>query len=235
MNKRMLGFMAIATVSLVLLGSFVSVQIKPQTSAVSQNSDYSVSSPPPWAYVGAYVNYSYVMINSTGTGSHKGFVYEKIISVDSANGSYEVIEKSNVAGIPSSNEYGNYSNSLSIFPAMNKTDIALLNNGTSISSSLAVKTSVKFTDSMGTFTTDKVFSGSGSTFYMDQKSGLIVGIYELYSGSALYANLTATNIPTTVTHSNSIFLYIALGAVAAVIVLIGVYVALSRKGRNEQK
>lgn len=198
-----------------------------------------------WFFSGAYVNYSLVYIYSGGKTT--AYSRETVVSV-SPDGSFELKILSSYGGYLNV-QYENLTlNSLTdggLF--LNGSELTALNDGSNISSSTfgtshyTVQVGYKFTDSMGTFTTDKVTAilpGELVTAYIDQKAGIAVGLSVVTNGSGstlsgdVYGNLTSTNIPTTLSpaSANSYILYLIIGGVsAAVVVAVVAYFVMSRK------
>lgn len=198
----------------------------------------------PWFFDGAYLNFSIVELASPGKGV--GYANESIVSTNANNGTFEVKTTSFIADIFNI-EYENYSPSNSVGSFfLNSTDLSSLNAGNSSLtpfgsgfSAVTVQTAYKFTDNMGTFTTDKITaytSGLQENIYVDQHAGVIVGISTFSSDNtssssfpfhAIYGNLTSTNIHTSLSSTSSYILYYAIGGIAGGVIVIVAVVAYS--------
>ena len=194
---------------------------------------------PVWAFAGAYVNYTMSQNNKTST--EHGYVYFKVISVNTTTQMIEIFSKE-YNGTATTSYYSNTSwNGLSFAFAVNHTVLSMLNNGTSsaLFSGATVKNNVTLSTPMGTFTTDEIITSSSTSsggqekIYVDRQAGIMVSISISSSTGNISAEITSTNIPTSAQKSSgislsSVELYGIIGTVAAVAV-IGSVVAIMRR------
>ena len=151
---------------------------------------------PIWAFAGAYLDFSEIEINSSG--SVKSSVQFQIISV---NDSEEAVELK-ITGLGSGESKSFYINSswneLSSF-MLNQSQLSELNNG-STGNSVTVKTNVTVSTPLGNLLTDEICaSGTNSTtkMYYDRLSGILVQYSYANLTTSITVTISSTNIETT--------------------------------------
>ena len=155
------------------------------------------TTPPVWAFVGAYAKYSVTAVYKGSNSS--GNLTIQAIAVNLTNNTVEVRITSQ--GAPSGSTsvavlYINW-NDFSIW--LGKGPISELNNGTSpLGPNASVSTSVKISTPDGMFLTDRVafsLNGQDVSYYFDMYSGILVAIYVTNTTGSFTASITSTNIP----------------------------------------
>ena len=169
-----------------------------QVSGFSQNisiSFYPSSSqtPPIWAFVGAYTNYSGSITNNSKTVN--GYLYYKILSINDTSQTIHLFEAQGNSTGPKniSNRNISWLNIPFAFYSLS----AIKN----ISESPNLTINVSYKTSMGTFTTDEIkYTSQNLTMklYIDTLSGIYVAAQIQNATIKVSMNLTSTNIPTTV-------------------------------------
>ena len=171
-----------------------------QVSGFSQNisiSFYPSSSqtPPIWAFVGAYTNYSGSITNNSKTVN--GYLYYKILSINDTSQTIHLFEAQGNRTGPKNSSYSNISWTNSPFAVYSLGEI----NNFPSAQNVTVTTNVSYKTSMGTFTTDEIKFTSPNltvTLYIDTLSGIYIAAQMQNATMKLSMNLTSTNIPTTV-------------------------------------
>ena len=157
----------------------------------------AVTTPPVWAFVGAYANYGAAFVYKGNTS--RGNLTMQVVAVNLSNDTVElrITSQNPFSGVTNnSTEYINW-NYFNIW--LGRGLISQLNNGTiPMGPNVSVSTSIKVSTPAGIFLTDRVsFSSNGqdSIFYFDMYSGILVAIYQTNTTGSSTANITSTNIP----------------------------------------
>jgi hypothetical protein len=157
----------------------------------------AVTTPPVWAFVGAYANYGAAFVYKGNTS--RGNLTMQVVAVNLSNDTVElrITSQNPFSGVTNnSTEYINW-NYFNIW--LGRGLISQLNNGTiPMGPNVSVGTSIKVSTPAGIFLTDRVsFSSNGqdSIFYFDMYSGILVAIYQTNTTGSSTANITSTNIP----------------------------------------
>ena len=169
-----------------------------QVSGFSQNISIpfypsSSQTPPIWAFVGAYTNYSGSITNNSKTVN--GYLYYKILSINDTSQTIHLFEAQGNSTGPKniSNRNISWLNIPFAFYSLS----AIKN----ISESPNLTINVSYKTSMGTFTTDEIkYTSQNLTMklYIDTLSGIYVAAQIQNATIKVSMNLTSTNIPTTV-------------------------------------
>ena len=155
------------------------------------------TTPPVWAFVGAYADYSVTSVYKGSTSS--GNLTMQAIAVNLTNNTVELRITSQGAPSGSTSITTLYIDWNDFSFWLGKGLISELNNGTSpLGPNASVSTSIKVSTPDGIFLTDRVVlsaNGQDMIFYYDMFSGILVAIYETNSTGSITANITSTNIP----------------------------------------
>lgn len=204
---------------------------------------------PLWAFNGAYANYS-LILTVGNTTVDTGWEIYTINQLNMSAGTFNMtteffdqVQASRGQGVLSANQVVPLNRSL-VFSALNSSELDMLNQGILPGSSqnTSVVTSILVSVMAGTFQADQVTSSGGSSLiWIDSYSGLV-----LKSGVTLLQNLgtngtqsqqietelSSTNIPMSATLPFSIA-WLFVSGVAGTFVVIGLVIALVRRGKVE--
>ena len=160
------------------------------------------TSPPVWAFAGAYATYKITGYNSSGNINSN--VQAKILSVNDANQSV----KASILFYNSSTSQIEYQNGswAEFFLWFDQQTLSELNNGTSFGPGSNVTTNVSVTTPAGTFHTDEIkmytgIPGKYTKVYVDRHSGIMVEYDYINLTANVSMEITSSNVNTTATHS----------------------------------
>ena len=156
-----------------------------------------VTTPPVWAFIGAYANYSADFVYKGSTS--RGNMTVEVVAVNLSNNTVKLRTMSQNLSSGATNNTTEYINWNDFNIWLGRGLISQLNNGTSpMGQNVSISTSIKVSTPAGIFLTDMVtfsLSGEDLIFYFDMYSGILVAIYQTNTTGSVTINITSTNIP----------------------------------------